>query len=307
MLSKFDLNLIKTLHALFEEGSVTGAGHRLGRTQSAVSNSLKRLREVFADPLFVRSGPGLEPTPFAGTLRPAVQEIMRSCEDLISERAAFDPGDAEATFRIAAPDRVSLPIMRPFLELLRDRAPRVSVDLLTSDRENAIALLHSRRVDVVIGWLDAPPTGLHSEKLFRSTLVGLARVGHPLVQRDEAAGLEEVLAYPHLVVSSAGDQRAAFDVILRRRRLERDIRLAVGNFGLVPSVLKNSDMIGVYTSEIAEELSATGDLAAFDLAMEPISLDHYLVWSRSHDSDPAHRWLRKQIRYVTSGQDRIAG
>jgi len=300
MLSKFDLNLVKVLHALFEERSVTGAGHRLGRTQSAVSNSLKRLRMAFSDPLFVRSGDGLEPTPFAESLRDAVLEIVRTSEKLISERATFDPKIADLTYRIAAPDRLSLPIMRPFLAFLRDRAPLVAVDLVTSDRESAIALLNERRVDIVIGWLDRPPPNLQSELLFRSSLVGLARADHPLLRSGDTIHTEDVLEFPHLVVSSAGDQRAAFDIILSRRRLQRNIRLVVGNFGLVPSVLRDSDMIGVYTREVAKELASSGELATFELSIDPFILDHYLVWSRTNESDPAQSWLRQQIRGVAS-------
>lgn len=299
MLKKFDLNLVKVLHALFEDKNVTKAGHRLGRTQSAVSNSLKRLREAFSDPLFVRSGEGLEPTTFAETLRQPVYEIMATGTQLVAARAKFDPATARITYRIAAPDRLSLPIIRPLLAYLRGNAPMAGVDLVTSDRENALAHLENGRVDVVIGWFDRPPTGLHSEFLFRSNLVGIARADHPLAHTGSVVDLGELLAYPHLVVSSAGDRRAAFDVILGRKRLEREIRLAVGNFGLVPSVLGDSDMVGVYTREVANELAQAADLSLFEIETEPAKLDHYLVWSRANHSDPAQMWLRDRIRALS--------
>jgi DNA-binding transcriptional LysR family regulator len=294
--NQFDLNLLTVLHVLFEERSVTLAGARLGRTQSAVSNSLNRLRQKFSDPLFVRTKDGFEPTPFAEQLRKPVSEIIRATESILLERADFDPKSADMVFRIAAPERLSLPVFLPLLKFLNTEAPGISVDIHSSDRDQAIALLASDRIDLALGWFDHPPTHLSSAFMFQENLVCLMSRNHPLLARAETPDIKDILSFPHLVVSSAGDRKAAFDVILARKGLKRQTNVSVSSFSLVPALLEDSDMIGVFTTSVSTVLQRQANLALLDVPLDLINLDHYLVWNRRHDRDLAHIWIREAVQ-----------
>ncbi len=157
MLMNFDLNLLVVLHVLLEERSVTRTGERLGRTQSAISNALKRLRDHLDDPLLVRTPEGLSPTPRAVELQPMVARIVHDAGACIARPGDFDAATARAQFAIGAPDRFNLPVFLPLLEHLGRVAPGIVLNLRTTDRDYAIRLIEADEIDLAIGWFDGKP------------------------------------------------------------------------------------------------------------------------------------------------------
>lgn len=292
---QFDMNLMVVLNTLFEERSVTRTGERLGRTQSAISNSLKKLRETLNDPLFIRTPEGLVPTARAAALEKTVRDIVSLAERCLADNAVFDPSTAKARFRVGAPDRLSLPVLLPFMRKLRAVAPGVSVNLRTTDREQAIGLLESDAIDLAIGWFDQPPSRLASKLLFQENLVCLCRNGHPIGSMIESASLADILSFPHLVVSSAGDGKAAFDSMLERIGERRETMISVTNFTMVPHILNDSDLIGIFTQRIADYIAGEFDLKTVPVPIEVEPLSHFLVWHRRFDNDPRHKWIREQL------------
>jgi LysR family transcriptional activator of mexEF-oprN operon len=297
---RFDMNLMVVLNALFEERSVTRAGERLGRTQSAISNSLKKLREALDDPLFIRSSDGLVPTPRAMALENSVRDIVNIARTCLANSAVFDPSTAKARFRIGAPDRLSLPVLLPFMRKLRSLAPGVSVNLRTTDREQALDLLETDAIDLAVGWFDHPPPRLNSTLVFQENLVCVCRKDHPIAQSPRGAKLAEILAFPHLVVSSAGDGKAAFDSILQRIGEKRHAAISVTNFTMVPHILNDSNLIGIFTQRIADYIAKEFGLKTVPIPFEVEQLSHFLVWHKRFDTDPGHVWIRDQIAIACS-------
>lgn len=311
--ANFDLNLLRVLDVLFEERSVTRAGERLGRTQSAVSNSLSRLRTAFGDPLLVRGPGGLVPTPKARALEPQIREVLRTAGECFDAEPAFDPASAGGLFRIGAPDRLGLPVAVPLIKELRRTAPGIEIDLITADRENALTLVDEDRIDVAVGWFERPPTRFRATLVFRDRLVCLVRADHPLCRPDgddngddngdgAPAGIDGVLSWPHLVVSSAGDRKAGFDDMLARIGIRRHAAISVTNFTTVPDLLSDSDLVGVFTTRIAALLARRSGLAVVALPAEISALDHYMVWHGRNDASPRHAWLRDRIREACETQ-----
>lgn len=295
MLLQFDMNLIVVLNTLFEERSVTRTGERLGRTQSAISNSLKKLREALNDPLFTRTPHGLAPTARAIALEKSVRDIVNLTESCLADSAVFDPSTAKARFRLGAPDRLSLPVLLPFMHKLRTMAPGVSINLRTTDREQAMGLLEADAIDLAIGWFDRAPPRLNSTLLFQEDLVCLCRKGHPIGDIAGGAKLADMLSYPHLVVSSAGDGKAAFDTMLERIGEHREAAISVTNFTMVPHILNDSDLVGIFTQRIANYVAREFGLKTIPLPIEVAPLSHFLVWHKRFSSDPRHKWLREQL------------
>ncbi len=294
-IQNFDLNLFKVLIALIEERSVTRAAARLGRTQSAISNSLRRLREIMKDPLFVRAPDGLTLTPKAKNLEERVRAIVHLSEDALTDSEAFDPVTANGRFRIGAPDRLGLPVILPLFQSLRVIAPNTALHLITTDRETALSHLDADELDLVFGWIDRPPARFNVSLMFRERFACLCRRGHPILKSRRAPHLGVILSFPHLVVSVARDNKAAFDFVLARMGKERDIAVLVPHFLMVPSLLQDGDLIGVYTQRIAERLAHDFDLVARPISARVEPLDQYMIWHRRHEADQRNSWFREQM------------
>ncbi|MBF9044101.1 LysR family transcriptional regulator [Rhodobacterales bacterium HKCCE4037] len=296
----FDLNLLTILHVLLEERSVTRTGERLGRTQSAISNALKRLRDHFDDPLLVRVPEGLSPTPRAAELAPIVARIVRDADMAIAPREGFDPASAQARFAIGAPDRFNLPVFLPLLEHLGRVAPGIVINLRTTDRDYAIRLIDESQIDMAVGWFDATPPHLERRLAFEDRFVCLCRRDHPLVEKGARPTLDDILRYSHLVVSSTGDRRAAFDAVLDRHGHQRNIAATLMSFTIVPELLLTSDLIGVFTHRTAEYFVQRYPLVTAPVPLEVAPIANHLIWHSRFDADEAHRWLREQIELACS-------
>lgn len=295
MLTNFDLNLLTVFHVLMEERSVTRTGQRLGRTQSAISNSLKRLRDGFRDPLFVRTPGGLSPTPRAEELGPAVARIVRDAAACVAPPGDFDPATAEARFVVGAPDRCSFPVFLPLLKRLGRVAPHIVIDLRTTDRDYAIRLIEAEEIDLALGWFDRAPPHLERSFVFEDIFVCLCREDHPLRADGDTPSLDRILSYAHLVVSSTGDRRAAFDAVLTRQGLERTIAATAMSFTIVPELLMESDLVGVFTHRTCAHFTRRYPLASVPVPLELAPIANHLIWHRRNTADTAHAWLRTQI------------
>lgn len=300
LLNNFDMNLLAVFHMLMEERSVTRAGDRLGRTQSAVSNALKRLRERFEDPLFVRTPEGLSPTPRAAELAPVVARILRDTEEVVARPDDFDPAAAEARFVIGAPDRFSLPIFVPLFERLGKIAPKIGIHLRTTDRHYATRLIEAGDIQIAMGWFDSTPPHIRRLFAFEDRFVVLCRADHPLLTRGQRPALDDILDYAHLVVSSTGDARAAFDSVLERHGRQRTIAMTVASFTIVPELLMRSDVIGVFTNRTAEYLTRRYPLAVAEVPLEMAPIANHLIWHSRMTADKAHTWLRQELHRAWS-------
>lgn len=295
-LGNVDFNLLKVLDALITERNVTRAGRRLGRSQPAVSSALRRLRELFGDDLLVRGPTGFDLTARAEALRGPLRDAMTLVETCFGGSASFDPASASGEFRISMPDRLSLALTAPLQARLHKRAPRMVLQVITADRQQALDFLDTDRVDLSLGWLDGKPGHMIAEPLMDESLLCVFRRDHPILKRKGRFDIAAVLAYPHLVVSALGTRGAIFDELLARHGLRREVRVAVTNFSVVPQILRRSEMIGVFTS-----LAANVFRTSFGLATRPVPLDvgkitTSMVWQARFDKDPKQIWLREQIR-----------
>lgn len=295
-LSQLDMNLLKLLSVLIEERSVTRTGVRLGRTQSAVSNALNRLRRLLGDELLVRGRGGLVLTQRAEALRQPLKEMMQLAEICLSESAAFDPARSDGVCRIAMPDRLGLPVLPPLVDRLRALAPGMSLHVITADRDQAVALLDDDRIDVALASPEDLPSHVRAETLFDDELVCLCRRGHPLLRGGAPFELKALLSFPHLVVSASGGRGAIFDSLLAQRGLSRRPLVSLSSFSAVPQLLERTDMIGVFARRIAGVFADGFALAIRPLPMRLAPLPHVMLWHARSDRDPMQTWLRGQIR-----------
>ena len=297
-LANLDMNLLKVLNILIEEQNVTRAGARLGRTQPAISNALNRLRNLLDDELLVRGAGGLALTPRAEALRVPLQQLMQLAGICLSEGVQFDPSTATGLIQIGVPDRLSLSVLPLLVSRLANEAPGLNLHVKTADRDQTISLFDNNEIELALGWPENLPSHLRSEWLFDEELVCVCRNGHPILEASKDFDYDALTAFPHLVVSSTGGRKAAFDIWLGERGIEREVKVAVGAFSAVPELLLASDMIGVFTKRLVGKFQANYGLSYIELPFDLGPLGHLMVWPTRFDGDEKHIWLRGLVRDI---------
>ncbi|WP_307283359.1 LysR family transcriptional regulator [Labrys wisconsinensis] len=292
-----DLNLLAALDVVLAEGSVTGAARRLGLSSSAMSRTLTRLRSATGDPLLVRAGRGLVPTPRAAELRDRVHELARDVRAVLRPQIArVDVAALEQTFTI----RVS----EAFLEFLSGSvvaavvrsAPRVRLRFAPKPDKDA-GPLREGLIDLEIGLLGTSAPEIRTQLLFHDRRVGVARVGHPLL-----AGVtpERYAACNHIVASREGDVVEPIDGALEKLGLRRAVMVVVPGYPDAMRIARRSDLVAVVprSCAMASDHPATAGLESFELPLPTPQFKISAMWHPRMDADPAHRWLRETVMSV---------
>ena len=287
-----DLNLLVALDALLAERSVSRAAVRLHLSQPATSAVLARLRDLFSDPLLLRSARGMLPTPRALELLGPVKQVLDEIDALIQPRTAFDPDSAEHTFTLSASDYVEFALLPMLVDYLERKAPRVRLAVRPLDLQTVAKQMEIGEVDLCItGVLNAPP-GLHERPLYAERIVSVVRRDHPGVGKHLT--LDTFCSLEHIMVSVRGSGFSArIDEALTAIGRKRHARLAVPHFLLVPEIVARSDMI----SALPERL-ALGYANKLRILEPPIKLEGLTVaqiWHERNEREPAQVWLRDVI------------
>jgi DNA-binding transcriptional LysR family regulator len=305
-LRSIDLNLLVILDALLREGGVTGAALRLNLTQPAVSIALRRAREVFGDPLLVRSGAGMRPTPVATALAPRLAEALAGVAGLFSARV-FDPATSARSFSLATSDLAEILMLPGLLSSLRRAAPGVS---LVARSVEAVPLSSPEAregdLDLTIGGMPVPGRPYLDAVLFEDHFVMLARPGHPALTRPLT--VERFAALPQALVSPQGTSPGGpIDAALAGFGLTRHIALSLTRFAALPAVLAQSDLVACVPRALASQPAFAGPSESFPLPFASPGYAMRMLWHPRHDADPAHRWLRMIVQMAVPGSDVLPG
>jgi DNA-binding transcriptional LysR family regulator len=294
-LAAFDLNLLVVLRALLTERHVTRAAARVGLSQSATSHALSRLRELYGDPLLVRSGRTLALTPRAQRLLPTLERGLSDLSAAVAGEPAFAPGTARRTFTLGMADYAQAILLAPLLKAVESEAP--NVDLLLLNSPNLEELTSSGNIDLSFHVSAAHSSALlSSELLFEDEFACLVRKGHPRIGKKLT--LERYLASRHVVVAPSGTAGSVVDSELERRGFERRIALRVSNFLVAPVAVSETDLINTMPKRLALVLAERYGLR---LLPPPLALPKFgfsLIWHPRLDHDPAQRWLRNLVTRV---------
>ena len=290
-LASVDLNLLVVLDALLHEGSATRAARRLARTQSAISHSLAKLRDTFGDPLFVRVGATLKPTPRAEALRAPLADVLHGAVGLLTEEQSFDPARLERVFNVGTSDLLENSAFPILLAKLEQAAPKVSVHtrMTAVDIERALQL---RDVDVAYATRLFSEAGLVTEPLFEDKLELVIRRGHPALRR--AIDLDTYCSFGHIFVAPRGQPGGPVDDALAQRGRQRRIVMRTASFTASLRVVAATDLVVALPSRYARQ--APKSLVTRPLPLPELRHVFRLAWSAALDADPAHRWFRGVLR-----------
>lgn len=293
-----DLNLLRALDALLAERHVTKAAARIGISQPAMSHALARLREVFKDPLFVRTNAGMVPTPRAEA---AIAPLGRALEELgrvVAPPSAFDPATAKATFRIGSADYVELVLFPPVLAAMWKAAPGIDVRLMPYAGVGT-ELLEEDRVDMIVGPTQArnERRGIFVQRLFKERFVCVVRKNHPRV--GKRLTLDTFVSLPHALISPRGERGGIVDDALARVGKKRRVAVTLPHFLVAPFVVRETDVVLTLAERIVRAIPHT-DLEVFapppELGLEGFEMS--LLWHERRRADPSHAWLRTLITKV---------
>ena len=282
-----DLNLLKALDALLDEGSVTRAAQRLSLTQPAVSGMLTRLRDYFGDPLFVRTSHGMVPTLRASELSVPVKQILTDIAILLKPMQ-FDPMTAELTYTLVATDYALKAVVVPLIAALKQHAPRIRIAVRSVDSERMYQQLSRGEVDLALVTPQTTPDDLHGRALYQEEYVCVARSHHPLAAASEMT-LEQFCEQEHILVSTEGRFMGVTDEALAELSLTRRVGVSVNSFLVIPDILRSTDMSAVVPSRM---VPVDSDLAIIPLPLNVPGFTKSMAWHERTHRDPAHQWIR---------------
>ncbi len=291
-LSAVNLNLLVHLDALIEEANVTRAAKREGVTQSAMSHSLQKLREIFDDPILIRHGARNELSSGARALQQPLRKALLDVQRIVRDAGRFDPRTAERLFQCACPDFLSVLLMPKVAARLLRRAPGMNVEIIPNQPLRYTYLLETGEIDFALGGVLPAAPGIRRMKLYTESLVCAVRKGHPRVKNRRVTP-EQYARLGHCLIT-VGESRTPtwVDDKLRRLGLHRRIVLRTRSFLAAPQLVSQSDLILTASRRLCEYMAKHFDLDLLEFPLEPISFDEELLWHERSDDDPGHRWLR---------------
>ena len=288
-LNRIDLNLFAVFDAIYTAGNLTKAADILCITQPAVSNSLSRLRELLNDPLFVRTGHTMTPTPVAQNIIGPARQALELLRKSVQHSHDFDPSIAEKTFQFACRDLIEASILPRLIARIEAQAPHIAIsnyDIARVDVTNAMA---SGQLDFYADRATITDPYLQKRKIAEDRLVAVARPEHPAF--STALTLDTFLDYGHIKIAPRKDLDCAIDIELAKLGHQRRVAMQSHHFLTVPSVLVKTNLIACLPYHLAKHY----DLAVAELpfTMQPTS--YYIYWHMSATDDPAHKWVREQL------------
>ncbi|MBI5909959.1 MAG: LysR family transcriptional regulator [Betaproteobacteria bacterium] len=287
-----DLNLLVALDALLAERSVSRAAARLHLSQPATSALLARLRELFGDPLLLRSARGMLPTPRALELLGPVKQVLDEIDAIVRPRTAFDPASAVHTFTLSASDYVEYALLPTLVDFLEREAPGVRLAVRPLDLQTVAKQMEIGEVDLCITGLQNAPEGLHQQALYTERIVSVVRRRHPGV--GVRLTLEKFCSLEHILVSVRGSGFSArIDDALAKLGRKRRARLAVPHFLLVPEIVARSDMISALPERLARGYANKLRIFEPPLAIEGFTVGQ--IWHERNQREPAQLWLREKL------------
>ncbi|MCA0901070.1 LysR family transcriptional regulator [Microbulbifer agarilyticus] len=302
-LERADLNLLVYLDVLLRERNVTRAASHLGLSQPAMSNGLKRLRELFGDPLLVRTREGMMPTERAMELQPMVREALAAIDQVIQPNRDFNPIDARRTFRIMASDYAESTLIPPLLKQLRVSAPGISLDIMTPSDVSFVDV-EQGKVDMVINRFDSMPQSFHQATIWSDTFSCVMRADNPILQDYN---LESYLASQHIWVSKTGMgvgvgvnpedvQRLGWvDEAIGRLGRKRDISVFTRHYQVAMLLAEQSDLIVTVPTRMAQLASSNPRVVLREPPVKIPLLELKMAWSPLLQQSAPHRWMRRLI------------
>lgn len=285
----FDLNLLRVFAAIEKERNVSRAAEVLGLTQPSISNALQRLRQQCGDPLFVRGGRAMEPTPLALAMKDPIDQALKLMAAGLTLATAFEAASSEHVFKVAMSDVGEKVLLPPLTVHLLLNAPRIRVEALRMPVADYADALRTGTIDVAIGNLSLPETGFFQQHLFSDRYVCVAAEDSRIEAQD--LSLERFLSLEH-VIATGGNAENVLQHYLSAHGLHRKIRASVVHYHMAALLAARTELIATVPENAVQGIAGLRILPLpFDVARAEIRQ----FWHRRVHVDPANKWLRSTL------------
>lgn len=304
-LRRLDLTLLLVFLGLLRHRKATDVAADLGLTQSAISQALKRLRDIFGDELFLRRPHGMEPTAVALALEPPVARAVEALRGALGAARAFDPAAAEGLLRIAALDAEQAVLIPPLANRLAALAPGLQLSVLPLGRAAAVEALAEGRADLALGFLWDRPEVIRSARLYEESFVVAGRPD--ALPQAPALGLDAYCAADHVLVSPGGDLRGVVDDRLQTMGRQRRIVLGLPAFLPALAAVAASGALVTLPARLGRRFAPGFGLVT---AAPPLEIRRFPVsvsWHRRNDDDPRSRWIVALLQNLAAEPDQATG
>jgi DNA-binding transcriptional LysR family regulator len=282
-----DAKSLQVFLTVIEVGTITGAADKLGITQSAVSHTVEKLREVVGDPLFIRSGRTVSPTSYAEQMSVKVERILGELKDLV-QTSSFSPSESEIDLVVAANDFQSSLLMPRFYEQVKGKLKRFTLRVI-SPQVPTVELLREKKCDLGIVGFSPDSADIMQRPLFNMNTV----VFYDPTMRDAPKDMEDYLNSGHIGLSFLQKFKGGVDNILDSRGQPRRVEISVPNFSSFATYLRGTDMLA--TLPILMRLTEMKEFAFVPLPFPFSSGKMNMIWHQSYQEDEQHKWLRKEM------------
>lgn len=292
---RVDLNLLGSFQAILKTQSVSAAAELYGITQPAMSNALRRLRDLFGDPLFVQTQKGMQPTPFALSIAQKIDSILMMSKEVFEFKTIFNPLESNQSFRIHLSDLGQYTFLPKLFEKLRILGPNIKIEAITLESDQIYHQLCERRIDFAVGNLSKlSGQGIRSEQLITERFVVICRKDHPILAKN--FDIACYLKSDHAVISTSSHSHKIIEDYLDKHHA--NVLLKTSNIIALPQILKESNMLTTTHLYVAKQLSTEYELVILPIpiALSELDVPISLFWQSNIHYDAAHTWLRSVIQ-----------
>ena len=296
LLRNIDLNLLVVLDALLTEKHVTRTGARLHLSQPAISHSLSKLWVLLDDPILIRQGSEVVLSALAQNLQAPLKEILSQIEILLGKSIDFVPANSHRTFRLAMSDYGAAIVLPKLLRQLRAQAPNTTLVVTQDSRHGMFEQIAQGKIDLALGVFPHLTADISSEVLFEETFSCL--LDRSTLPASGQLDLDNYLLRPHISVSVDGCTNGEIDRLLRAEGLQRRIAVSVPHWRTAPSMISNTDLILTVATRTLDNAPLDDDLVSLSPPLPIPPFPFVQIWHNRFGEDPAHIWLREQVRQV---------
>ena len=291
-----DLNLLVVFDAMLEHQNVTKAGDSIKLSQPAMSAAVSRLRELFDDPLFVRTRQGMAPTPKAQALSPSVRQVVQTIRGDILQSKEFNPLLSDRTFTLVTPDIAEVNFLPRLISELAKKSPHINLRTLAMPREAAAQSLESATAEMAIGYFpDLHKAGFFQQKLITNSHVCLVRMNHPTIGSKITSA--QFLQAAHAVVKPDGREHL-FERFLQGKGIKRRVVVELSHFMSLLPIIETSNLLATVPKDLAEFFVQHGNVRYIPTPIKSPVIDVHLFWHQRFHKEPAHIWLRQVIHQL---------
>lgn len=287
-----DMKLLAVFDEIYKTRSVSRAGENLEIAQTSVSLALARLRRQFNDPLFVRTGSGMMPTPHAVALAQPLRQALELLRVATQQQVVFDPSSSSRHFHIAMTDISHLEFLPSLINKVGKLAPDVRVEVLRITSETP-KLLESGEADLAVGFMPELEAGFYQQKLFDQTFACVVRREHPRIKQRLTEQLFK--REKHVVITAPGTGHELVEQALARQRVARMVALSLPTLPGVGNLLANTDLVATVPERVAQMLVRIAKVKALPPPFKFPSFSIKQHWHERYQQDPANQWLRSTL------------